>query len=404
VEALGSADIVAGIPSVNTAESNREIVRASAEGLARSFPSMNCLIVNSDGGSADVSADTTAATENGAAAALETPNVRMVSTQYAGIRGKGSAVRAILEIAYELGARACAVVGAEPHGIGPLLRPVVENEVDFVAPVYLRHKFDGAFSNGVVYPMLRALYGKRIRQPVAGEYAFSRRLIERVLSRDVWNTDVARSGVDGWLASEGVSGGFKLAQVYLGNRAHDAKDPAPDLSDTLAQVLGPLFFELERNAAIWQKVRGSEPIPVLDERVSVDGSVAQVDVSRMVEAFRLGHSNLGPIWNVVLPPAALLDLKRMSRAAPEQFRFQDDVWARIVYDFAAAYHFRTVSRDHLLRALTPLYLAWVASFISEMADADAAAFEARIERLCLAYESQKRYLISRWRWPDRFSP
>jgi hypothetical protein len=30
--------------------------------------------------------------------------------------------------------------------------------------------------------------------------------------------------------------------------------------------------------------------------------------------------------------------------------------------------------------------------------------EQRIEALCLAYEAEKGYLISRWRWPDRFNP
>jgi len=30
--------------------------------------------------------------------------------------------------------------------------------------------------------------------------------------------------------------------------------------------------------------------------------------------------------------------------------------------------------------------------------------EDQIEQICIAYETQKPYLISRWRWPDRFMP
>jgi glucosylglycerate synthase len=34
----------------------------------------------------------------------------------------------------------------------------------------------------------------------------------------------------------------------------------------------------------------------------------------------------------------------------------------------------------------------------------ASAVQHRIERLCEAYEAGKPYLVSRWRWPDRFNP
>ena len=54
--------------------------------------------------------------------------------------------------------------------------------------------------------------------------------------------------------------------------------------------------------------------------------------------------------------------------------------------------------------MTPLYLAWVVSYARELDTAEAATVEQRIERLSLAYEAAKPYLISRWRWPDRFNP
>jgi hypothetical protein len=57
----------------------------------------------------------------------------------------------------------------------------------------------------------------------------------------------------------------------------------------------------------------------------------------------------------------------------------------------------------LLKAITPLYLGWAASFTREMENAGGAEVERRLERLSLEFEAQKRYLISRWRWPDRFN-
>ena len=82
----------------------------------------------------------------------------------------------------------------------------------------------------------------------------------------------------------------------------------------------------------------------------------------------------------------------------------DELWVSIIYDFALAYRLRTISRDHLLRSLTPLYLGWVVSYALEMESAGPEEVEARLERLSKAYETGKSYLVSRWRWPDRFNP
>jgi hypothetical protein len=64
--------------------------------------------------------------------------------------------------------------------------------------------------------------------------------------------------------------------------------------------------------------------------------------------------------------------------------------------------FRTINRGHLLGALIPLYLAWVASHINITASGTNP--ERHIEAVAAAFEADKPYLVSRWRWPDRFNP
>jgi hypothetical protein len=125
-------------------------------------------------------------------------------------------------------------------------------------------------------------------------------------------------------------------------------------------------------------------------------------VQSMIGSFRLAYTNLQEIWSLVLPPQSLLGLKRLSVMPPSQFRMGDSLWARIVYDFLLAYRLRTINRGHLLGALTPLYLAWVASHILiTEAGTDP---ERHIEAVAAAFEADKAYLVSRWRWPDRFNP
>jgi hypothetical protein len=80
----------------------------------------------------------------------------------------------------------------------------------------------------------------------------------------------------------------------------------------------------------------------------------------------------------------------------------DNLWARIVFDFLLAYRLRTINRGHLLGALIPLYLAWAASHINILASGTDP--ERHIEMVAAAFEADKPYLVSRWRWPDRFNP
>ena len=129
-----------------------------------------------------------------------------------------------------------------------------------------------------------------------------------------------------------------------------------------------------------------------------------MEIGRLLDSFQLGNRDLQEIWRLVLPPATLFELQKLTRLSPDNFAFPDELWVRIIYDFALACRLRTINRDHLLRSLTPLYLGWVASYAREMETAEATAVERRLDRLSLAYEAGKPYLVSRWRWPDRFNP
>ena len=169
-------------------------------------------------------------------------------------------------------------------------------------------------------------------------------------------------------------------------------------------VLGPVFLEMELPAACWQGIRGSNAVPGFGFPETASEETGTLDVRRMVESFQLGAQNLQDVWGLILPPTTLLELRKLSRLSPDQLRMPDDLWVRIVYDFALGHRLRTISRDHLLRSITPLYLGWIASYALEMETAEPVQIEARIERLARAYEAGKPYLVSRWRWPDRFNP
>jgi|SRR5919106_1398911 hypothetical protein len=402
VERLGPLDFVVGITSGNHAETIGGVVQAAWTGLERSFPGARVAIVHADSGSRD-------GTVERAAAAMPGERLVQVSTSAATPLARAEALRAIFAVAQRLGTRGCAVLDADVTSIVPdwierLLGPVGADRADFVAPYYLRHRFDGALTTSVLYPFIRALYGKRLRYPVGGDFACSARLVQRLLGADPRHPDFARHGIDVWITVQALTGGCRLSQAFLGPKTQASTDDRGALSATLAAALGALFHEAERTVSVWQKVRGSEPVPVTPENGARPADPSPADPTWALDSFRLGERDLQPIWALVLSPLALLELGKLARLADAAFRFPDALWARIVYDFALAYHVRTMNRDHLLAAFTPLYAGWLASYVGEMASAPESDVEARIERMCAQFEAEKRYLIARWRWPDRFNP
>ena len=323
-----------------------------------------------------------------------------------------AALRCLLEESRRIDAPGCAVLDAQVRSLPPgwierLARPIVDDEVDVVAPYYLRHPLDGTLTSGIAYPFQRALYGKQVRYPLGTDFACSRRFFTTLLTGKgaVWPPELARVGSEAWLLTRAMAGDFRIGQAFLGVKDSGASEAVGnEVADVLGRVLSALFLEMERQATVWQKIRRSVPAPLFGAPVAGSPEPRAVDVGRALESFRLGQRNLQEIWSLVLSPAELLELGKLARRSDDAFRFPDGLWARVVYDFALAHRLRVMARDHLLAAFVPLYLGWLAGFALELGEPDPVVAERRIEELCLRFESEKPYLIARWRWPDRFMP
>jgi glucosylglycerate synthase len=406
VDKIKETDIVVGIPSYNNARTIGHVIRAVNAGLAKYFPEHRSIIVNSDGGSKD---ETVAVVNQ---SIIEDPQMIMLShslhpihritTPYHGIPGKGSAFRTIFQIAESVNAKACAVVDSDLRSITPewielLVKPVLLEGYDYVSPFYLRHKYDGTITNSIIYPLTRSLYGRRIRQPIGGDFGFSGKLAAHYLTRDVWHTDVARYGIDIWMTTTALAEGYKVCQSFLGAKIHDAKDPGSDLSAMLTQVVGAVFNLMETYQNVWFSVKGSVPSPIYGFRFDVGLEPVNVNLERMVNAFKQGVADLSTIWEKFLSAELMDGLRTQAAANLSEFHFQDALWVKTVFEFAVAHFKNRMDRDHLIKSMTPLYLGRTASFVLETQDSTAADVENRIELLCLEYENLKSYLIEKWR-------
>ena len=397
LDAAGPAEVLVGVHALNQARSVVRVVEAVASGLAKHVARRPAAVVVADAGSRDGSVE---AVHAWADAVPSGPPVRCVRLQ--GTPSRGRAILAILAGAHRLGASVCGavdagLVGLAPEGVERLLRPVLGGEADYVSPAYSHGMAEGTLTTNLLAPMARALYGGRIQQVVGGCAALSRGLVDRLLEADVWAGDLAEHGIEVWLPLEALVSGARLVEVHLGRKALDAGAAPPELSTILTRTVGPFFRLMERYRAVWPEVRGSAPVAHAGDTPVLHADVGEAHADRMVHAFRLGLKDLLPLWEQIMPEGTLARLYPMGLLAPDEFRFPPDLWARVVCDFAVAHHERRLARDHLLRALTPLYLARVAAFLLEVQAEPPARLAAVLDRIGGAFESEKEQLAARWR-------
>jgi len=392
LERLGNVQLVIGIPSCDPAVSLRDVGDRIFSALQALPNPLRTVVLHSD--------------------ALATPlspisgaDLHFVPFPFATIpESSASAILEILDAGRKLSADAFCVWSAPPQdmtaaAIVNLIHPVIDGPFDLVVARYIHMRYDALINSAIVYPLTRALYGMRVRFPMASDLAFSASLVQRLLQPD---PKTGRPVPRRWIPAFAAGEQFRICQADLDVRL--PASPHADVSTALVNVVTPLLADVERDVQTWQRFRSSQAVPVFGAPKVPTETPGPIDVRPMIEAFHSGLRNLLEVWGPVLPPATLLQIKKLGTMPQDQFRFDDALWARCVYDFALAHKLRVMSAAHLLRAMTPLYLAWVAAYALEVQPLSPAQVEERQERLCLAFEEQKPYFLSRWRWPDRFNP
>jgi len=396
---LAPVDLAVGLLTFNNAETIDGVLAVAAAGVER-LSGVRAALIVADAGSSD---DTR---ERAAASAIpsvvvehEAPAGERVAVPFHGVPGRGAALRAAFTVAQRLRARALVLleadaVSATPAWIERLAGPLLEDKADFVTAAYARHRYEGTISRLVLGPLVRALYGRRLHHPFGGQQALSARLVEHLLVHPKWSWTGADVS-DLWITGTAIADGFGVWEAWLGPHQVSSRTRAIDLPAMIAQTVGAAFTVMERHGDLWLEVRGSEPIPAVGEPIPPGVDPMTVDVELMQEAFRQGARDLTSIWELILAPDTLAEVLALDGEG--SLRFPDDLWARVVYDFALGHHYSVVHRDHLLRSLTPLYLGRTAAFVLATRPAGVAVTQAQLDGVAAAFERQKGYLVEHWR-------
>ncbi len=359
--------------------------------LAAAFPGQTVTVITPDSGSSVTSPTESIRLVPYAPAAASSTNWYLTAAEFLNT----------YKFASDHKAATCLLLGTDAQTLHPAAireLALAAGKADLAVASYDLNPRESLVNSAILYPVIRAVYGARPRFPLALDLGLSLRMAERLAMAAQRYTALNQEDALLWPTAEAAVANLPILEVSVGQRTLP-QPKSPDLNSLLNQVTGSLFADIELKASFWQRARGVQPQRVFAETAA---GVSMPDVQPMLDSFRLAYTNLHEIWSLVLPPNSLLGLKKLSLMPPNGFYMPEALWARIVYDFILAWRLRTINRGHLLGALTPLYLAWVASHVV-LANSGTAP-EAHVEAQAAAFEADKPYLVSRWRWPDRFNP
>jgi glucosylglycerate synthase len=402
---VGEVDILIGLPTHNNAGTIQQVTRAVQAGILKCFPRERAVIINADGGSRDgtpqmvsgVSIDDVWSASK--VYALRT--LHAISTEYADSPEPARALRTILAAADLLQAKVCVIISADESTIEPdwlqrLVKPVYYDNFDLALPIYQRQRFEGVLMRNVLYPMVRSIYGCRVREPLASDFAISSRLATDFLNRDVWEQDGVRIGPEITLTVAAITGSYRICQAFLGVRAHT--DPsATDLVLALRRSVGALFACVDADFPVWSSISSSQPVPTFDGHYEVAPEPFNVNLERLRNMFANGVSELDPVFQDILSPQTLADLHKVAALTVDQFRYPPELWAKTIFEFAASFHQSVINRDHIIQALGPLFRGRALSFLLEVSDASEEQIEKNLEGLCTEFERMKPYLLELWK-------
>ena len=405
ITAAGEVDILVGVPTLNNQATIARVISAIRIGLVKYFPRERVALVNVDGGSKDGTPDivmgTAAPDFRSFLASSPLRTMHTLTTSYNAIEGKGKARQMVLAASELLRAKVCAIVSPDlesltPEWIEALTRPIYREGFDLLAPIYQRHQFDGLLISHILSPIVAAAYGCEIEEPLGGELAFSGRLASHYLSQDVWQHDFMQFAPEIWMVTSALVGEYRVGQAFLGPKIHSPNSASPDLAITLQRLVGALFSCLEAHQAYWMTRQGSRAVPAFGFQYDLELPPIRVNRKRMLNTFLQGVAELTSILEPALSPPTLAHIREITKLGVEGSWFPDELWVKTVYEFAGAFHRSVINRDHLLQALTPLYLGRINAFMAENHKESATGARERVKKLRTEFENLKPYLAERW--------
>jgi glucosylglycerate synthase len=393
---ITQADIVVAMPSYNEAEMIGYVASQASQGLTEHFGHLKSVLINCDNHSMDGTKE--------AFLSVPTSIPKIYLSTPPDKSGKGNNLRNLFEKVVELGAQAVVVVDSDVKSITPqwirnLAEPLFKG-FGFVCPLYVRHKYESTLASIIAYPMTRCLYGRRVRQPTAGDFGFHGQLAEKFLQCPVWTDSAQNYGINIWMSTVAINARMPICQSFMGGpKVHRNEDPFAQLTALFHQVVGTLFDLMALYAGFWRQVKWSKPTAIFGisgEEVESPPAMG-LNEKRLHERFLRGFEDYLGLWQGIFDQSVMHKLQEMRGLGLQQFSFPIQTWVNILFDAAIAYHQTPdVNRGTLLDALLPIYMGKVLAFVRKTERVSVQQAEEQVENECMVFEETKPYLLGKW--------
>lgn len=353
---IKQADLVVGIPSYSEASTISFVTEQVSRGLKEYYPHLISVVVNVDNNSPD---DTRGAFLSSKS---EIPLIYISTPK--GIKGKGYNFYNLFSLFKEMEAKIGVVVDADLRSIKPvwikhLVEPISSGKYKYAAPFYARKKDDATITNQIVFPLIYGLFGVNIRQPIGGEFSFSKEIVDFWLDQK-WSEQVNQFGIDVFMSAYAVLSGLSLCQVNLINKIH--KPSTPNLGPMFIQVTATLFGIINDNIEKIKLVKGIKEVPILGEKdiPKIENTIP--DSSNFRRLFQEEFSLYKEVIGNCISKEVFNEIEQRDSKSPS---FGFDIWTEIVYN--SIYCFNKEKDSKIIKALRSLYFGRVAYFFEEIA-------------------------------------
>ncbi len=208
------------LPSHNEASNIQNITKIVDQGLVTLLANENvseAVIVNVDSDSSDGSNRLFEETETA---------LRKHSIVVQGDGGKGKNILEFCRYVVDNSIDYCITIdtditSADPVWVTKLTVPMIRDGAVYVTPLYERSRFEGSSTNHFTFPLVYALTGQVVRQPIAGDFGFTLQLArEMINSSFVKSEAVQKYGIDIFMTMTAIRTGNYIANVNLGKKIH----------------------------------------------------------------------------------------------------------------------------------------------------------------------------------------
>ncbi len=365
--------LLIGTPSFNEEDNIAHVTRTADEGLREYFPESEAVIVNVDQ-SEDDTRERFLATETYFPKEYIRPGPEL---------GKGRSLLSLLEYAEERSGEfndVCIltidadITSVEPAWIDELATPVLTDNVNFATANYERNRYEGNTTNHFCYPIIAALYGCDLRQPIAGDFSMDYEACRTFLAAPK-TSPVYKYGIDYFFSLNALENDLNIKEVPLGEKRH--KPSFGKMVPMFEQIAATTCFVLSRrnHTGTARSIDGIDNSNAIGEYV--DKPSPEAVEQRRETALEL-LTRLAAKDESYTEPISMDSIKNKI----QQERLESQEWCEVLGSLLEYVDERRISSEEanrLAEVITPFYLLRVLTYFDEIDEKDKEDVEELLE-------------------------